>query len=151
MDSIRLVRTNNSDPDFIALVDKLNAELAVYDGEDHAFYHQYNGLEDIKHILVAYLGDLPIGCGAMKTFSDSKMEVKRMYTTKGHRNKGVAIQILSELEEWAAVLGYSHTILETGLRQVEAIGLYSKAGYSLIENYGQYAGVENSRCFEKKL
>ena len=82
MDSIRLVRTNNSDPDFIALVDKLNAELAVYDGEDHAFYHQYNGLDDIKHILVAYLGDLPIGCGAMKPLAILRWKSKECIPQK---------------------------------------------------------------------
>ncbi|HJZ39393.1 MAG TPA: hypothetical protein VJ203_03440 [Bacteroidales bacterium] len=40
-------------------------------------------------------------------------------------------------------------MLETGKRQPEAIELYKKSGYKLTPNYGQYAGVENSLCFEK--
>ena len=151
METLRLVKTSNNNQDFLSLVKKLNAELAILDGDDHAFYNQYNGLEDIKHILVAYQGESPIGCGAIKTYSGSKMEVKRMYTLEGHRGKGVASLLLAQLENWAAELGYSHTILETGLRQESAIALYNKAGYTLIENYGQYAGIDNSRCFEKKL
>ncbi len=151
MDAIRLVRTTNTDADFVALVQRLNAELAILDGDDHDFYNQYNGLEDIKHILVAYYKKTPIACGAIKSFSDSTMEVKRMYTIEEHRNKGVAIQLLTQLESWAAELGYTFTILETGLRQEAAIALYYKAGYNLISNYGQYAGIENSRCFQKKI
>jgi len=41
--------------------------------------------------------------------------------------------------------------LETGLRQPEAIALYNKSGYSVIPNYGQYAGKYNSLCFEKSV
>jgi len=151
MNTIRLVKTTNTDPDFLGLVKKLNAELAILDGDEHDFYNQYNGLDNIKHILVAYIGEIPVGCGAIKIYDDSTMEVKRMYTSEKHRNKGVAIKLLTRLEHWAAELGYTTTILETGLRQEAAIALYYKAGYELISNYGQYAGVENSRCFEKKL
>jgi putative acetyltransferase len=56
-----------------------------------------------------------------------------------------------ELEAWAAELSYEKCVLETGKKQVEAIGLYQKNGYQKIPNYGQYIGVENSLCFEKKL
>ena len=67
------------------------------------------------------------------------------------RKSGVATLILRELETWARDLGFGRCILETGKKQPEAIALYLKNGYALIENYGQYAGVENSLCFEKKL
>jgi putative acetyltransferase len=59
--------------------------------------------------------------------------------------------VLSELESWAAELGYPKCVLETGKRQPEAIALYEKQGYQRIPNYGQYIGVENSVCFEKVL
>ena len=58
-------------------------------------------------------------------------------------------EILAELETWAAELSFAKCILETGKRQPEAIGLYKKNGYKLIPNYGQYAEIENSVCFEK--
>ena len=59
--------------------------------------------------------------------------------------------ILHELETWAKELGYEKCYLETGIKMPEAIKLYEKSGYSLIPNYGQYIGVETSRCFEKQL
>ena len=74
-----------------------------------------------------------------------------MYTPPESRGKGVASKVLTELETWAAEMSYEKCILETGKKQPEAIGLYKKNGYMLIPNYGQYAEVENSVCFEKLL
>jgi GNAT superfamily N-acetyltransferase len=146
-----LLRTDSANTDFQQLVALLDADLRVRDGEDHAFYAQYNKSDAIKHVVVAYADEQPVGCGAIKYYEDGTMEVKRMYTSEGSRGKGIASVILTELETWAAQLGYSKCILETGLQQPEAIALYKKCNYSIIPNYGQYAGVENSVCFEKQL
>ncbi|MBL3656258.1 GNAT family N-acetyltransferase [Fulvivirga sediminis] len=148
---IKIVRTGASDAAFKNLVSILDADLAVRDGDEHAFYDQYNKLDSIKYALVAYKNDQPIACGAIKEFDHSTMEVKRMFTAPECRGEGIAVQILSELEKWAAELSYKKCVLETGVRQPEAIRLYEKCGYSPIPNYGQYIGVDNSRCFEKKL
>lgn len=74
-----------------------------------------------------------------------------MFTTKNARGKGIASSILKELEKWASELSYNTCILETGIKQIEAIGLYKKHAYKLIKNYGQYAEVQNSVCFKKSL
>ncbi|HEX6179637.1 MAG TPA: GNAT family N-acetyltransferase [Chitinophagaceae bacterium] len=148
---IEVTRTNSDNPDFIALVRLLDADLAKRDGDEHAFYAQYNKLDTIKHALVLYDDGRPVGCGAIKEFEPGTMEVKRMYTLPESRGKGIASNILQELEKWAAELSYKKCVLETGKRQPEAIGLYKKSGYRIIPNYGQYAGIENSVCFEKNL
>ncbi len=148
---IVLKRTNSSDTAFVSLVKKLDVYLAEKDGEEHDFYDQYNKLNDIKYCIVAYVDEVPAGCGAIKEFEDAVMEVKRMYTSPEHRNLGIAAKVLTELEYWARELGFEKTILETGKRQTEAIGFYKKNNYVLRKNYGQYARVENSICFEKKL
>jgi putative acetyltransferase len=148
---IQLIRTDASHPHFIALVQALDAELALRDGTEHDFYAQFNTLGQITHAVVAYEGTRAVGCGAIKPMDDAAMEVKRMYTVPEKRGAGVAGQILRELEQWAQELGYRICRLETGKRQPEAIRLYEKKGYGRIPNYGQYAGVENSVCFEKKL
>ena len=148
---IKLLRTDSQNPDFIALVKYLDAELAKRDGSDHSFYGQFNTIDKIKHAVVAYENDQPIGCGAIKEYASDTMEVKRMYTSPGGRGKGIATTVLTELETWAAELSYERCILETGKRNPEAIALYKKSGYTLIPNYGQYAGIENSVCFEKEL
>ncbi|TDH28634.1 N-acetyltransferase [Segetibacter sp. 3557_3] len=147
----QLKRTDSTDPDFIALIKRLDAELAERDGSDHAFYATFNKVDQIKHVVVAYEGGLPIGCGAMKAFSGEAMEVKRMYTLPHLRGKGVAKLVLTALEQWAKVLQYQRCVLETGKRRPEAIRLYEKSGYTIIDNYGQYAGMENSVCFQKQI
>ncbi|TCI84787.1 GNAT family N-acetyltransferase [Tenacibaculum sp. M341] len=148
---IELVRTNSQNNDFIALVKKLDSFLAITDGDDHDFYNQFNGLEAIKYVVVAYNNNEAVGCGAIKKFNDTTMEVKRMFTDEKARGKGVASKILLELEKWTSELDFKKCILETGIRQVEAIGLYKKNNYKIIENYGQYAGIEESVCFGKKI
>lgn len=149
--SIRLKRTDSADPDFIELVRHLDADLAERDGEDHSFYAQFNKIDKIKYAIVAYEDERPVGCGAVKEYSPDTMEIKRMYTSPENRGKGIANTVLSELERWASELSYQRCILETGKRQPEAIALYKKKGYQVIPNYGQYADVEDSVCFEKKI
>ncbi len=148
---IRIIKSDASQPDFKKLVAFLDVDLAERDGEDHSFYDQYNKLHLIKYALVAYEKDLPVACGAIKEFEPNVMEVKRMYVTPEKRGKGIATKVLSSLEDWARELGYQKCVLETGKRQPEAIALYTKNGYKIIPNYGQYAGIENSMCFEKFL
>lgn len=151
MNLISLKRTTSDDPDFISLVRHLDAELAIRDGEEHAFYHQFNKLVNIKHVVVAYHNGRAVGCGAIKPLEEKVMEVKRMFVFSEERGKGIAPRILSELERWASELGATSCCLETGMKQPEAIALYQKSGYERIPNYGQYAGVENSLCFKKRL
>jgi putative acetyltransferase len=148
---IETIRTDSDHPDFIWLVRHLDADLAERDGEDHAFYGQFNKIDKIKHVVLVYEDGIALGCGAIKAYSEEAMEVKRMYTAPEGRNKGIATRVLTELETWAAELSYARCVLETGKRQPEAIHLYQKNGYGIIPNYGQYAGIENSVCFEKKL
>ncbi|QHT67046.1 GNAT family N-acetyltransferase [Rhodocytophaga rosea] len=148
---IKLIRTNSDNPDFVTLVRLLDADLAKRDGDEHSFYAQFNKIAKIKYAVVAYEGDKPMGCGAIKEFATDVMEVKRMYVSPEARNKGIATLILTELEKWAAELSYTKCVLETGKRQPEAIALYEKNGYRQIPNYGQYTGIENSVCFEKEL
>jgi GNAT superfamily N-acetyltransferase len=148
---IRLIRTDSDNNDFIELVKLLDAELAILDGDEHAFYAQLNKTDKIKHVIVAYENDKPISCGAIREYSPTIMEVKRMYTKPGGRSKGIATKILNELEKWASELSYQKCILETGKRQPDAIWLYQKNGYRAILNYGKYVEMENSVCFEKKI
>ena len=148
---LQLIRTNSNNKDFIQLVNQLDKELTIRDGDEHDFYDQFNKIDNIKYVVVAYENEKPVSCGAIKEFDVLTMEVKRMFTQEDARGKGIASKVLDELEKWAAELGYKKCILETGVRQPEAIQLYTKNGYQLIENYGQYKGIENSRCFEKHI
>ena len=148
---IKLLQTNSTNVDFIELVRQLDADLAIRDGDDHAFYDQFNKIDAIKYAIVAYQDGQAVGCGAIKEYDADSVEVKRMYVPLELRGKGIATVILTALESWASELGYKACILETGKGQPEAIRLYQKNGYDITENYGQYAGVDNSVCFKKML
>jgi len=146
-----VVRTDSDHHDFIELVKRLDADLAQRDGSDHSFYAQFNKIDKIRYAVVAYEDGQPMGCGAIKEYAPNSMEVKRMYTVPSGRGQGIASKVLKELEIWAAELCYKKCVLETGKRQPEAISLYKKSGYKITPNYGQYAGIENSVCFEKEM
>ena len=148
---MKFIRTNSSNNDFQKLVEALDADLKIRDGEDNVFYAQFNKITTIKHVIVAYDNSLPMGCGAIKKYADDTMEVKRMYVLPEKRGQGIAILILDELEAWAKELNYARCILETGQKQPEAIALYKKEGYQVMPNYGQYEGIANSICFKKIL
>lgn len=145
------LRTDSTNADFIYLVEELTAYFAVIDGEDHAFYNQFNKIGNLKHVIVVYESSKAVGCGAIREFSDDVMEVKRMYVLPECRGKGVASKILVELERWTKELGHNICILETHKKQADAVALYTKAGYKVIPNYGQYVNMETSVCFEKSV
>ncbi|MEQ9188647.1 MAG: GNAT family N-acetyltransferase [Cryomorphaceae bacterium] len=151
MEKIELKRVSNDDDDFIALVQLLDADLAFRDGTDNAFYAQFNGPEDLHHAVVLYVAGQAAACGAIKEYDRASAEVKRMFTQPQFRGKKLGAKVLKELENWASDLGYTRCILETGLRQPEAIRLYEREGYERIANYAPYEGVSNSVCFQKRI
>ncbi|MES2727194.1 MAG: GNAT family N-acetyltransferase [Bacteroidota bacterium] len=148
---ITLTRTNSDNTDFQALVRELDMDLKIRDGEEHAFFAQYNKIDMIKYVVVAYDGNEPVGCGAVKQYDDDTMEVKRMFVPLNRRGQGIASLVLQELEKWTKELNFKKCILETGEKQPEAISLYKKNQYAIIPNFGQYADVESSVCFEKEM
>lgn len=148
---MKFIRTNSKNEDFVNLVKLLDADLKIRDGEDHAFYDQFNKIDALQHVVVAYKNNTPIGCGAFKIHPNIVVEIKRMYVAPNGRRMGIASKILAELELWAKEIGIERCILETGKQQPEAIELYKKCGYSITANFGFYENVENSVCFLKLL
>ncbi|MDQ6786752.1 MAG: GNAT family N-acetyltransferase [Acidobacteriota bacterium] len=146
---IYLTRTTSDNPDFRELVALLDLDLQIRDGDEHSFYAQFNKVDKIRYVVVAYADGKAVGCGAIKEYGEGVAEIKRMFVREERRGCGIARSILSELESWASELGFSECILETGLKQPEAIALYRKSGYETIPNYGQYKDVANSVCMRK--
>jgi putative acetyltransferase len=146
---IHLKRASSDNTDFQNLVMELDKDLKIRNGEEHSFFAQFNKIDSIKHVVVAYQNNTPVGCGAIKPYDENTMEVKRMFVPLAYRGQGIASLVLADLEQWAKELGYAKCILETGEKNPEAIGLYHKSNYKVIPNFGQYADVTTSVCFEK--
>jgi putative acetyltransferase len=147
----KLVRTDSDNADFRELVALLDADLAIRDGAEHSFYAQFNKVDAIRHVVVAYDGETAVGCGAFKVYEGETAEIKRMFVREDVRGRGIAGEILAELEAWAKEQEFAECILETGVKQPEAIRLYQKSGYEKMTSYGQYLNVANSVCMRKTI
>ncbi|WP_367136251.1 GNAT family N-acetyltransferase [Saccharothrix sp. HUAS TT1] len=112
----------------------------------------------LGHFAVGYLDDAPVACGGWRAHDEEQdslrpgdAEIKRMYVVDAARGRGLARAVLSALEEAARAVGRRRMVLETGLRQPEAIGLYRANGYERIDNFGVYRHHPESLCFAKDL
>ena len=149
---MHLKRSNSSDPDFHLLVEALNRYLDHQYGQLQEFYSTFNRIDNIPHVVLAYVEGKPAGCGCFKKFDDQTVEIKRMFVADAFRGRGIGAAILQELEDWARLLGQTALVLEYGNRQPEAALLYRKMGFTPIPNYGQYIGMEEtSICLRKTL
>ena len=148
---LSITKTNSQNLDFLKLVEALDKELAIRNGDANDFFAQYNKVDFINYVIVAYNDNIPVGCGAIKVHDNTTMEIKRMYVSQEMRGHGIAQKILIALEAWAHDLGFTRCILETGDDMLPAVSLYKKCGYIKIPNYGQYVDVTDSVCFEKYI
>lgn len=148
---VQIVRADSSNLEFQTLVTLLDTDLAIRDGDDHAFYAQFNKTDKLNHVVLIYHQQLAIACGALREWNSEIMEIKRMFVLPAFRRKGYAQLVVKNLMVWAKELDKKKCILETGKNQPEAIQLYQKMGFQIITNYGPYIHIENSVCMEIQL
>lgn len=146
-----IVRESRESLPLRELVRLLDADLNSRYGIVQGQYDQYNALATLDGVVIAYAAGQTVGCGCFRRFDNRTAEIKRMFVQPANRGSGAASLILAELERWAVEAGFDRAILETGNLQPEAIRFYAKSGYSQIDNYGQYVGMEHSVCMAKPL
>ena len=137
-----------------ALIGALNAELVGQypePGANHFRLDPDEVGEGRGAFLVAYAGDTPIGCGAIRRIDADTAEIKRMYVDPAVRGRGVGHRVLTALEAEARRLGATRLVLETGERAHEAMKLYARAGFVRIPCFGEYADSPLSVCMAKNL
>jgi GNAT superfamily N-acetyltransferase len=108
----------------------------------------YNYINDV---VIIYKNEVAVACGAFKKHNVESIELKRIFVAKENRGQGLSKIIVNELEKLGKVKGYKYALLETGIKQYEAINLYKNTGYQIIENYEPYIGNTNSVCMKKEL
>jgi len=114
-------------------------------------YDKHNKVDDINDVVVIYNDKIPVACGAFKVYDTNSVELKRIFVVMENRRQGLAKLIVCELEDLVRRQGYKYALLETGIKQHEAIDLYKKNGYVVIQNYEPYVGYINSVCMRKAL
>lgn len=149
--SFKIIKTDNTNDDFIKLITLLDEDLAERYGEKQKEYEKFNKVDFIKDVILIYNEGLAVGCGAIKQYNRKSVELKRVFVLKSCRGQGIAKLVIKSLEDIARDLGYSEMLLETGIKQSEAISLYNKLGFSEIQNYIPYEGNTNSICMKKIL
>lgn len=148
---LEILRTDSRNTGFLKLIRLLDAELEERNGENQKQYEQYNQVGNIQDVVVIYQENIPVACGAFKEYDIHSIEIKRMFVQNEHRRQGLAKLIIGKLEEIAKEKGYRYALLETGIKQDEAISLYKNIGYNVINNYEPYIGNVNSVCMRKVL
>ena len=149
--ALKVVRTSTGNPDFIHLVNLLDNELWNELNEDQATYDQYNKVPDLPTAIIIYADEKPVAIGCFKKYNNDTVEIKRMFVDKNYRGKSISKLVLNELEKWAVEQGFEFSILETSVHFNVAQTLYKTAGYCIIPNYDQYAGLKESVCMKKRL
>ncbi|QRG67979.1 GNAT family N-acetyltransferase [Brevibacillus choshinensis] len=149
---ISLMRTSADHPDFHGLVELLDKDLWNRYPETQQSFAPFNVIKLDAKVVVAYADHIPVGCGCFRERAENGVvEIKRMYIKEEARGKGIAKQILRELEAWAVEIGKERAILETGTNQPEAVSLYDSVGYAIIDRFEPYVNSEESICMGKTL
>ncbi|NNE12035.1 MAG: GNAT family N-acetyltransferase [Ilumatobacter sp.] len=147
--------TDLDDPDTVALVERLNAELASVATEPNELHFGLTSPEitgDQGRMVRARLDGELVGCGGVRRIESNVGEIKRMFVDPVVRGRKIGAAILDQLEQASIELGLDRVQLETGVHQPEAIALYERAGYDPIEPWGVYLeSATTSRCFAKAL
>jgi GNAT superfamily N-acetyltransferase len=134
------------------LIAQVQQEYVVrYGGPDEAAVDAAEFAPPDGRFVVGYVGTEPVATGGLRRLDADTVEVKRMYVVPAHRGRGHSRTVLARLERLAADLGAERVVLETGLRQPEAVQLYESSGYERIEGFGHYAGHELSVSFAKRV
>jgi putative acetyltransferase len=137
--------------DVIALIDELDAyQKPLYPAESH------HGIDiaalSRPNVLFAVARDergAAVGCGAI-VLEAGYGELKRMYVRPAIRGAGIAKSLLATLEAEAAKRECRTLMLETGIRQPEALGLYERLGFVRRGPFGDYAEDPLSVFMEKR-
>lgn len=136
------------------LIDALDAHLSSRYSPDQRFGPNLKPAQmapGLGTFVIARVEGRAIGCGAVRLLDPTTVEVKRMYVEPEQRGRGVAKEILHHLEDAGRRLGAERAVLETGIHQDEAIGLYRRAGYAQVDCWGEYAASPTSVCYEKRI
>ena len=136
--------------DAVELLCELNQILQQMTGDNGARHFQEADVEQGRStFLVGYIDGKPYACGALREFSPTCGELKRIYARKN--SAGMGQHILKALESEARKYHYQRLVLETRIQNHHAIQFYEKNGFSLCPNYGIYKDCKNACCFQKDV
>ena len=148
---MQIKQVGYGDPDASRLIAEVQQEYVVrYGGPDGTPVDPAGFTPPAGLFLVGYVDGVPVASGGWRSHGD-EAEIKRMYVAPAVRNRGLARQLLAELERTAAAAGHRRIILESGSRQPEAVALYRSSGYTQVPPFGHYANAPGAIHLGKRL
>ena len=147
---MQIVLTDERDERFLELSNKLNEEYLENVGDVALNYQDHNSLDEPHFVALAMNWDKAIACASFKVCSIDSVEIKRVYVTKRHRRKGIAYQLVKQLEKLAFENGFKYFYIATGKTNEAAINLYKKLGYEVTDNFGIFKDDDVCICMKKR-
>ena len=111
----------------------------------------YNASAQIPDVLIAYDDGKAVGCAGLKRYDDKSTEIKRVWVQPEYRRQHIADKMMQLVEQKAKEQGFARVILQTRPQMTKAVGMYTKRGYKLIENYPPYDKLVGAVCYAKEL
>ncbi|HEU4766954.1 MAG TPA: GNAT family N-acetyltransferase [Pyrinomonadaceae bacterium] len=151
--SIEITEVAADSADAVALIGELDEHLMAHPyppQSRHAFSIEKLLRERVVFFVTRYEEQLA-GCGGIKIFDGDYGEVKRMYVRPEFRGKGLGKAMLGCLSDYARERELSILRLETGIYEVEAIGLYLGFGFERRAPFGEYVEDPLSVYLEKRI
>ena len=136
--------------DFIDLCHELDSYLnKALGGESKR--EKYDDFANMDYVLLAYDGDVPVGCAALRKYMDSQIELKCVYVRSDYRKQNIGGMLLEQLIIWAKEETYQYMILETGEILADSVKFFKRHGFWKTTNYGDYINMPESLCMGLSL
>lgn len=141
------------DPEVLALLDELTAELALGGyTQEQTFGYSTDQLERASVALVGVRVDgRLVGVGGLEVQEGGIGELKRFFVRPEYRGSGVVDALVSVLADLARARGLTLLRLETGDAQHAAIAVYRRHGFVAIPRFGPYVDSATSHCMQREL
>ncbi|PUZ20694.1 Acetyltransferase (GNAT) family protein [Chitinophaga costaii] len=149
--AISMLSTDSQHADFQQLTSLMDKELSRRYPTLQGKYNTHNQIPAGTPVWIAYDDTMAVACGCFVPMDLGVAEIKRLFVIPGYRGLGIVAQLLDVIELKVLNAGFNSVVLETGVKQIEGIKMLHERGYQTIENYGPYAGCENSVCLGKEL
>ena len=145
------ILTDENDKRFLELVNELDRGYYERIGNELSKYDSYNEFKNPHVVLLALDKGIPVACASYRAFDDVSVEFKRVYTKREYRRRGMAYNLITQLERSAAKDGYRFSYIITGKNNKAAISLYKKLNYEFIDNFGQFKDDNVVICMKKEF
>lgn len=150
---ITLREVSSEHPDFRRLCGELDSFLnkAIGGEEKREKYKKYNRLDTMDYAVIAYDEQHAAGCAALRRYSETEIEVKRVFVQEPYRGQKIGGRMLAHLIRHAQEMGYQYMLLETGIFLDASVRMYERYGFKQIANYGGYRNMPESFCMGRGI